>query len=214
MWHVGVEKHLDAVGSLSMPSFMLHSPPKYAYGSLGLNAFSSRHSCPLRCSSDIPLLVWFWVLNATHLFTYWAPIQVQAWCRRKKTPQLRSLNVPDFERFLKALLCVQPDVHVLGRVIYTPHGEAMLHYWPYEDCVVKELGNGVIKVNATWKIAILTSLLRVERVFVLLCVWQGFSFLPFGFAWPWEWGERNHPCLQWGVGSPAPGLSLPLHKQI
>lgn len=33
-WHVGAGKHLGAVGSLSMPSFMLHFPPKYAYASL------------------------------------------------------------------------------------------------------------------------------------------------------------------------------------
>lgn len=203
MWHVGVGKHLDAVGSLSMPSFMLHFPPKYAYASLGLNAFSSRHSCPLRCSLDTPVLVRFWVLNATYLVYILSTHSRPSIVQEKENIALES-QCSWFWEVLEALLCMQPDVHVLGRVIYTHHGAAMLHYWPYEDCIVKELGNGVIKVNATWKIAILTSLLWVERCAGV----HGRGFHSCLFALP-DLGSATTPVCSKGLVHQHQYFSLP-----
>lgn len=111
-----------------------------------------RHSC-IGMILSFKCYVFVYILS-----THSRPSVVQ----EKKTIALES-QCSWFWEVLEALLCVQPDVHVLGRVIYMHHGAAMLHYWRYEDWVIKELGNGVIKVNATWKIAILTSLLRVEH---------------------------------------------------
>lgn len=48
------------------------------------------------------------------------------------------------------------------------HVVAMLHYWPYEDSFIKELGNRVLKVNATSEIPI--PLLEVEQFVMLQCI--------------------------------------------